>query len=75
MPHQQQVIIYQSSDGKISVDTLLKDEKTIQFFQLIQNKLLWAISKQTSAELVHKRKPLMFHSTLKHFCSFSASMQ
>lgn len=38
-----------------SIDYDPKDEKTIQFFQLIQNKLLWAISKQTAAELVHNR--------------------
>jgi hypothetical protein len=31
------------------------DEKTIEFFKIIQNKLLWAISKQTAAELVYRR--------------------
>ena len=32
-----------------------KDEKTIEFFKIVQNKLLWAISKQTAAELVYRR--------------------
>ena len=40
-----------------------KDEKTIEFFKIVQNKLLWAVSSQTAAELVHNRvdmsKPLL----------------
>jgi len=32
-----------------------KDERTIEFFKIIQNKLLWAISTQTAAELVYRR--------------------
>ena len=32
-----------------------KDEKTIEFFKIVQNKLLWAISQQTAAELVYRR--------------------
>lgn len=32
-----------------------KDKKTIEFFKIVQNKLLWAISQQTAAELVFKR--------------------
>jgi len=32
-----------------------KDERTIEFFKIIQNKLLWAISTQTAAELVFRR--------------------
>ena len=32
-----------------------KDEKTIEFFKIVQNKLLWAISQKTAAELVHTR--------------------
>ncbi len=32
-----------------------KDERTIAFFKIIQNKLLWAISTQTAAELVYRR--------------------
>ena len=32
-----------------------KDENTIAFFKIIQNKLLWAISTQTAAELVYRR--------------------
>ena len=38
-----------------SIDYDAKDEKTIQFFKIIQNKLLWAVSSQTAAELVHNR--------------------
>ncbi len=38
-----------------SIDYDPKDEMTIEFFKIIQNKLLWAISKQTAAELVYRR--------------------
>ncbi|OQY01991.1 MAG: cell filamentation protein Fic [Desulfobacteraceae bacterium 4572_130] len=38
-----------------SVDYNPKDEKTISFFKIVQNKLLWAISTQTAAELVYRR--------------------
>jgi hypothetical protein len=38
-----------------SIDYNPKDEKTIEFFKIIQNKLLWAVSEQTAAELVHNR--------------------
>ncbi len=38
-----------------SIDYDPKDEKTIEFFKIVQNKLLWAISFQTAAELVHNR--------------------
>lgn len=38
-----------------SVDYDPKDEKTIEFFKIVQNKLLWAISKQTAAELIYRR--------------------
>ncbi len=38
-----------------SIDYNPKDEKTIEFFKIIQNKLLWTVSKQTAAELVHNR--------------------
>ena len=38
-----------------SIDYDLKDEKTIMFFKVVQNKLLWAISQQTAAELVYRR--------------------
>ncbi|MHA8108441.1 virulence RhuM family protein [Aquirufa sp. A-Brett2-W8] len=38
-----------------SIDYEPKDEKTIEFFKVIQNKLLWAISEQTAAELVYRR--------------------
>jgi hypothetical protein len=46
-----------------SIDYNPKDEKTIEFFKIVQNKLLWAVSSQTAAELVHNRvditKPLL----------------
>ncbi len=38
-----------------SIDYNPKDDKTIEFFKVIQNKLLWAISQQTAAELVYRR--------------------
>lgn len=38
-----------------SIDYDPKDEETIQFFKVVQNKLLWAISEQTAAELVFRR--------------------
>lgn len=38
-----------------SIDYNPKDEKTIAFFKMVQNKLLWAISQQTAAELVYRR--------------------
>ena len=38
-----------------SIDYDAKDEKTIAFFKIIQNKLLWAISQNTAAELVYRR--------------------
>jgi hypothetical protein len=39
-----------------SIDYDPKDEKTIEFFKIVQNKLLWAISSQTAAELVHHNR-------------------
>ncbi|MDQ6963102.1 MAG: RhuM family protein, partial [Mariprofundaceae bacterium] len=38
-----------------SIDYHPKDENTIKFFKVVQNKLLWAISSQTAAELVYRR--------------------
>ena len=38
-----------------SIDYNPNDERTIEFFKIVQNKLLWAISKQTAAELVYRR--------------------
>ncbi|MCK9412355.1 MAG: virulence RhuM family protein [Prolixibacteraceae bacterium] len=38
-----------------SIDYNPKDEKTIEFFKIVQNKLLWAISEQTAAELIYRR--------------------
>ena len=47
-----------------SIDYDPKDNKTIKFFTTVQNKLLWAISKKTAAELVYNRidisKPLLW---------------
>jgi hypothetical protein len=40
---------------KTSIDYDPKDEKTIEFFKIVQNKLLWAISEKTAAELVYNR--------------------
>ncbi len=38
-----------------SIDYDAKNKQTVQFFTTVQNKLLWAISQQTAAELVHSR--------------------
>jgi hypothetical protein len=38
-----------------SIDYNPKDEKTVLFFKLVQNKLLWAVSRQTAAELIYRR--------------------
>jgi hypothetical protein len=38
-----------------SIDYSAKSEETIEFFKIIQNKLLWAISSQTAAELISRR--------------------
>lgn len=38
-----------------SIDYDHKDEMTIEFFKIIQNKLFWAISRQTAAELIYRR--------------------
>ncbi|MEW6711457.1 MAG: RhuM family protein, partial [Candidatus Riflebacteria bacterium] len=38
-----------------SIDYDPDDEKTKEFFKIVQNKLLWAISQQTAAELVYRR--------------------
>jgi hypothetical protein len=38
-----------------SIDYDSKDEQTILFFKIVQNKLLWAISEQTAAELIYRR--------------------
>lgn len=38
-----------------SIDYNLQDKKTVEFFKVVQNKLLWAISRQTAAELVYRR--------------------
>ncbi|RLA06964.1 MAG: cell filamentation protein Fic [Gammaproteobacteria bacterium] len=46
-----------------SIDYDKDDEQTILFFKKVQNKLLWAVSKNTAAELVYNRidikKPLL----------------
>ncbi len=38
-----------------SIDYDTKNKETIKFFKIVQNKLLWAISRQTAAELVYHR--------------------
>ena len=38
-----------------SIDYDANDEKTILFFKVVQNKLLWAISQQTATELIFRR--------------------
>ena len=38
-----------------SIDYDAKDTKTIEFFKVVHNKLLWAISRQTAAELIFRR--------------------
>lgn len=38
-----------------SIDYRANDEKTIEFFKIVQNKLLWAVSQNTAAELVYRR--------------------
>jgi hypothetical protein len=38
-----------------SIDYEPTNEKTLLFFKVVQNKLLWAISRQTAAELVARR--------------------
>jgi hypothetical protein len=38
-----------------SIDYDPNSEQTIQFFKIVQNKLLWAISQNTAAELVYRR--------------------
>jgi len=38
-----------------SIDYNPKGESTLMFFKVVQNKLLWAISQKTAAELVYRR--------------------
>ncbi|MBN8651838.1 MAG: virulence RhuM family protein [Cytophagales bacterium] len=38
-----------------SIDYDRNDQKTVEFFKIVQNKLLWAISQQTAAELIYRR--------------------
>jgi hypothetical protein len=38
-----------------SIDYDAKDPKTVEFFKIVQNKLLWAISQHTAAELIYRR--------------------
>ena len=40
---------------KTSIDYNPQDEQTIKFFKVVQNKLLWAVSEQTAAEIVYNR--------------------
>lgn len=54
---------------KTSIDYNPNDEKTVMFFKVVQNKLLWAISQQTAAELIYRRVdaslPLMGQKRLR----------
>ena len=54
-----------------SIDYNAKDEKTIEFFKIVQNKLLWAISKNTAAELIYRRVdatlPLLGMQTINRY--------
>ncbi len=43
---------------KTSIDYQDSNEETIKFFKIIQNKLLWAISQQTAAELEEDLKKI-----------------
>jgi len=56
-----------------SIDYNSRDEKTIEFFKVVQNKLLWAISEQTAAELVYRRAdaalPLMGMQSFDKKCT------
>lgn len=38
-----------------SIDYDPKSQETIKFFKIVQNKLIWAISQQTAAELIYNR--------------------
>ncbi len=38
-----------------SIDYDPTEKRTIEFFKVVQNKLLWAISRQTAAELIYRR--------------------
>jgi hypothetical protein len=40
---------------RTSIDYDPKDEKTVEFFKIVQNKLIWAVSERTAAELVYRR--------------------
>jgi hypothetical protein len=40
---------------KTSIDYDSENEATIRFFKIVQNKLLWAVSSQTAAEIVYRR--------------------
>ena len=40
---------------KTSIDYDSSDEMTLQFFKEVQNKLLWAVSEKTAAELIYYR--------------------
>ncbi|MCT7911339.1 virulence RhuM family protein [Arcobacter lacus] len=44
-----------------SIDYNPKDEKTVEFFKIVQNKLLWAVSNQTAAELIFNRIDISKH--------------
>ena len=62
---------------KTSYDYDPNDPKTIEFFKIVQNKLLWAISENTAAELIYRRVdaslPLMGMLSLDKKNSFNKS--
>lgn len=45
---------------KTSIDYDPSDELTLKFFREVQNKLLWAVSGKTAAELVYYRANASF---------------
>jgi hypothetical protein len=46
-----------AAEGHITetAEDLIKDPFVLEFFKVVQNKLLWALSQQTAAELVYRR--------------------
>ena len=58
-----------------SIDYDPRNEKTVEFFKVVLNKLLWAISRQTAAELVYRRAdaalPLMGMQSFDKRCELA----
>ena len=53
--HRQEIYQKIKDIYKTSIDYNAQDEQTIKFFKVVQNKLLWAVSEQTAAEIVYNR--------------------